>query len=237
MTESSSWKEVPTLGTAVVEFLAAEILRGRWPDGYRLPETQVAEELGTSRGPVREAFRVLADQGFVTLRPRIGAIIHRASSATIKEIYEMRSILEGWACLQAVQALDPKDIEQLHALLSEMEARFKEADYAAFYETGWRFRRNLYLNCSNSLVLREVEALRTRLYSLPSLAWRSGGKVEEYLHDHQKLVAAIDLGRAEEAAEIIRQLLKSTGDAVARYFEELQSVSRPVGRKAGISGE
>jgi DNA-binding GntR family transcriptional regulator len=237
MSEASPWKDVPTLGTAVVEFLAAEILRGRWPDGYRLPETLVAEELGTSRGPVREAFRVLADQGFVTLRPRVGAIIHRASSGTIKEIYEMRSILEGWTCLQAVRALDPKDIEQLHTLLSEMEARLQAADYAAFYETGWRFRRNLYLNCSNSLVLREVEALRARLYSLPSLAWRSGKKMEEHLHDYQKLLAAIDLGRAEEAAEIIKQLLKNTGDAVARYFEELQSVGRPVGRRAGVSDE
>jgi len=217
------WREVPTLGQAVADFLAAEILRGRWPDGHRLPETQIAEETGTSRGPVRDALRILAAQGFVTLRPRSSVVIHAVTTTMITELYQLRSILEGWICRQTVPLLGAEDIDAVRGLHREMASLLERQDYPSFYDTAWQLRQLLYAKCPNGLVLREVETIRTRLRSLPSLAWSQEGKAREDFGTYTELIAAAEGGRAEEAGRLVSGLLLRTGDEVASYFEELRA--------------
>lgn len=223
----AAWREIPTLSRAVSEYLAAEILRGRWAEGERLPETVVADELNVSRGPVREALRILSDQGFVTLRPRLGAVVHQVSSQVIREIYELRSILEAWVCRTTVPRLVESDVEACRRALEDISAAQIGEDYDRLYGAAWELRMQVYTKCSNSTVVREIEALRRRLISLPTMVWRDRARAEPYVQEYGKLVSTFADRDEDGAASQISTMMINTGVAVAGYFDRLQSTSPP----------
>lgn len=89
-TTGSTWTQVPTLAQAVSDWIAEEILNLRIQPGKRLTEAEVANALGVSRQPVREAMRVLAEQGLLEIIPRVGAVVAEIDPGFIVEIYEAR---------------------------------------------------------------------------------------------------------------------------------------------------
>lgn len=222
-----AWREIPTLSRAVSEHLAAEILRGRWAEGERLPETVVAEELNVSRGPVREALRILSDQGFVTLRPRLGAVVHRVSSQVIREIYELRAILEAWVCHATVALLTEEDVAACRESLADAEQAQLNEDYDRLYGAAWELRMHIYAKCPNGTVVREIEALRGRLISLPTMVWRDPDHGKRHVEEYRELVSIFARKDEDAAASRISSMMINTGEAVAAYFERLQSTSRP----------
>ena len=74
MTVRTSVADIPSLATSIVQWIAGNIIDGRWTPGERLNEVHIAEELGVSRAPVREALRTLGEQGLVTHVPRVGSV-------------------------------------------------------------------------------------------------------------------------------------------------------------------
>src|SRR6056297_4155191 len=102
--------------------LMSDIRAGTFRPGDRLTETDLAERLGLSRTPVREAIRQLESDGLVTHVPRVGAAVRRLDYAEITELYEMRAVLEGTAARFAARAAYPSEIDELEAINHEMAA-------------------------------------------------------------------------------------------------------------------
>src|SRR5919198_3675039 len=109
-----------TLWQRVHQHLREEIISGSLTPGAELQEMALAESLGVSRGPIREAIGRLAAEGLVTVRPRRGAIVRSLSKDEFLELYQVREALERMAVKLAVPKLEPDDVVQLEALIERM---------------------------------------------------------------------------------------------------------------------
>ncbi|MCP1336763.1 GntR family transcriptional regulator [Futiania mangrovi] len=101
--------------------IKAGILRNRWPDGAHLREQELAETLGVSRTPVRDALRRLASEGLVEIETHVGCRVRGWKPADIDEIFGLRTELEGYAARRAATRLDPHALGELEDLCKRME--------------------------------------------------------------------------------------------------------------------
>ncbi|MEA3348360.1 MAG: GntR family transcriptional regulator, partial [Pseudomonadota bacterium] len=117
-----------TLREKIVEVLREAIIRQKIRPGERITELEVAERFGISRTPIREAFRQLESEGFLTIIPRKGAVVSDIQEKDIRDFYEIKGVLEGYAARQAVALITEKDIARLEQFNREMEECAKRQD-------------------------------------------------------------------------------------------------------------
>ena len=101
------------LSKKVYSILKKEIIKGSFKPGFKMLEAKIAEQMGISRTPVREALRELAAEGFVILNPNQGVTVRKNSPECIKEILQIRSVLDGLAARLAVYFITEKEIKEL----------------------------------------------------------------------------------------------------------------------------
>src|SRR5438309_7655595 len=122
-----------TLWQRVYDHLREEILTGRLKPGAELGEVPLSEQLGVSRGPLREAIGRLAAEGLVTVRPRRGAVVRSLSKEEFLELYQVREALERMAMQLAVPRLTDEQFEGLAALNDEMETHATRDQVEPFF--------------------------------------------------------------------------------------------------------
>ncbi len=112
----------------VFDVLMNAIMQGQLSPGERLLEVQLADEMGVSRTPVREAIRRLELEGFVVMVPRKGAYVAGLSIDDVESVYEIRTALETLAVRLAAQRMEAADYEQLDELAGKMQQTWQEGD-------------------------------------------------------------------------------------------------------------
>src|SRR5204863_8676874 len=133
-----------TLWQRVYDFLREEILAERLQPGAELQEVALSEELGVSRGPIREAIGRLAAEGLVTVRPRRGAVVRSLSKDEFLELYQVREALELMAVKLAVPRLQAEDVEELQALIDAMAGHAERGEVGEFFEANAAFHARLF---------------------------------------------------------------------------------------------
>lgn len=187
----------------VVDEIVAAIVTGQFAPGAKLVEMQIGEQLGVSRGPVREALGRLAAEGLVTITPRRGAIIASLSADEFVEAYQVREALETLAIRLAVPRLDDAGRAQLHDLHQEMIACAQRNEVTAFFEANSRFHA-IFLEASGNRKLQEMyRGLMNQMsrYLARSLALR--GSLDKSIAEHAAILEAVDAGDAERAAQLL----------------------------------
>lgn len=160
------------------EELSRQILHGELLPGTRLVEDRVAESLGVSRAPVREALRLLATEGFVELLPRRGAAVARLDADEADELFDVRMALESLAARLAARRVDDRTRERIETILSSAQAASEQGDQEALVELNADFHNavielsgNAYLAMVASPVLQRARWLYQQ--SLPIRAAHS----------------------------------------------------------------
>src|SRR6185503_19698841 len=197
-----------TLWQRVYDHLRTEILTGRLEPGAELAEVALSEQLGVSRGPLREAIGRLATEGLVTVRPRRGAVVTPLSKEEFLELYQVREALERMAVKLAVPLLQPDDIAALQALIDEMAARADRNDVAAFFEANGAFHARL-VDASGNTRLRDLyRQLLDQLgrYRRQSLQLR--GNLQRSVAEHAAILRAAKRGDAERAAHLMSEHIR-----------------------------
>src|SRR6478735_96605 len=110
-----------------------EILSGNLPGGERLVEMRIATELRVSRGPVREAFKLLRSEGLLQEEPRRGTFVVSLSAEDVREIYGLRAAIEGRAARLLAGRQDPAALAELRSLLTSIEVAAKAGDVTGVY--------------------------------------------------------------------------------------------------------
>jgi DNA-binding GntR family transcriptional regulator len=197
-----------TLWQRVYDHLREEILSGSLTPGAELSEVALAESLGVSRGPIREAIGRLASEGLVTVRPRRGAVVSSLSTEEFVELYQVREALELLAVKLAVPRLRPEDITVLQALIDEMSARAERNEVEAFFEANSAFHLRLAEASGNVKLLELYEQLVAQLgrYRLRSLTLR--GNLERSVAEHAAILRAAKRGDAERAAHLMSEHIR-----------------------------
>src|SRR5204862_25361 len=137
------------------ERLREQILSGELEPGAELAEVALSEQLGVSRGPVREALGRLASEGLVIVRPRRGAVVRSLSKEEFLELYQVREALEMMAVRLAVPRLSKDDLEDLQRLNQTMARHAERDEVARFFEANLAFHDRL-LEASGNTTLQEL---------------------------------------------------------------------------------
>src|SRR5690606_21343535 len=139
-----------TVVTMTLEALRERILRGDYPEGAPLRQDAIAAEFGVSRIPVREALRQLEAEGLVTINPHQGATVSSLSIEEVRELFELRALIESDLLRRAIPHLTPEDIERAEEILVKYEEAFRQGDVSAWGELNWEFnRKSTRLNSSH----------------------------------------------------------------------------------------
>jgi phosphonate utilization transcriptional regulator len=181
--------------------LERRIVSGELAVGTKLNEVDIANALGVSRGPVREAFRALDQAGLVRVEKNRGVFVRQLSLEEASEVYEVRAALEGLIGRLAAQRIDADELEQLRAIVKKMAAldksRKAEAYFALnleFHELVARAARNQSLLTHYRRVVNELD-----LYRRETLT-RSSDVIPVSTREHEAIVSALAKGD-EKAAE------------------------------------
>jgi DNA-binding GntR family transcriptional regulator len=189
------------LRDVVCDAIRSEIVAGSYAPGERLIEDRLAESLGVSRNPVREALRVLEAEGFVRMLPRRGAVVAELSIDEVVDLFEVRMVLEGLAARLAARKATDEEILEIRALLERRRPAAERRDVAKLGRFNSTFHEMVIAAAKNKQLAEITIPLRGRLqwlyYTSHMDEWhRSMG-------DHQELLEAIearDEKRAEEVA-------------------------------------
>ena len=179
--------------------LLDEIRGGALGPGARLRETELADRLGISRTPVREAIRQLETDGLVVHLPRQGATIRSLDHAEVVELYEMRAVLEGTAARLAARAASEVERAELAALNAEL-AETPAGPLAR--EVNRQFLRMLLEAARNRVLLKSMSALQTTLLILGPSTLADPSRATSAVAEHAAVLAALEArdGAAAEAA-------------------------------------
>src|SRR5690554_615153 len=148
----------------VFETVRKAIIAGELPPGERIMETQLAEELGVSRTPVREAIRKLELEGLVAMLPRKGAYVSGVSMKDIIEVFEIRSALEGLAASLAAERITDDELEELERQLVKTGELIDTADLEKMVETDSGFHQMLYKFSRNERLAQIINNLREQIH-------------------------------------------------------------------------
>ncbi len=188
-------------GANAYEVILAAIEDHELAPGSRLRETELAQRLGLSRTPVREALKQLEAEGVVEHRPHQGAVVAQLDYAAVVELYFLREVLEGAAArLAAIHATD-EEIETLQAMV-EVDRTLLDQPHE-LQRRNKLFHQRLYRASRNRFLIRALDNMRTTLILGTSIDEKTGGSGNTAIESHADLVAAIarrDPAGAERAA-------------------------------------
>lgn len=174
--------------------LSREILSGRVEPGERLVEEQLTRRLGISRAPLREALRLLAQQGLVEHIPRRGARVATLSDADVRELYEIRDLIERHAT--AGLPAEP-DLTALRGAVEVMRKATETADRFAIADAHRRFHVEVVALSGNRQLTALFESILVRLQVYMAVNLRREAEVADAadgLHRHERLLAAVETG-------------------------------------------
>ncbi|WP_373070979.1 GntR family transcriptional regulator [Gemmatimonas sp.] len=200
------------LNAVVCDELRMWIISGRLAPGSRLVEVALAEELGVSRGPVREAIRQLNREGFVELTPRRGASVASVAASEALECYEVRIALEGVAASLAATRRSDADLDELEGVLDDGERLLVVGRWDALAQMNNNFHEALARASYNTELLVLMGQYSKRIAWIFSRSAEQRGTAA--WAEHAAIVAAIRDGDSARAEELARTHI----DASRRQF-------------------
>jgi DNA-binding GntR family transcriptional regulator len=205
-TRESSLAQAPSLRDLVVEKLQEAIYFGRLAPGKRLVETELADMLGVSRAPVREAINELRTQGLVSTIPRRGSYVRETTEQDVREIYEVRKAVEIPAIQAALALQTDADVAALDHQIDEMRTRAREGDIRGFSGADVEFHRLTYAKCPNGRLLGLADQIATasRMIIMRSLTL-GGVDLEQTARGHTTLRDAVATRDPATVATVFRE--------------------------------
>ena len=209
-----------SLSDGIVAQLKQLIYTGEFQPGERLNEASLALRMGTSRGPIREAVRVLAGLGIVTSVPNRGVYVRQLTLREAMELYELRALVFGYAAEQACDHLTEDTRRQCEALLSGMDQACEDEEGTRYYELNLQFH-DLIMQLSNNRraqqaygdYVKELHLVRRRYFSTPGNMRRSNV-------EHRAIFDAIVAGNPTKARAAAEKHVQAGRVRLMALYEE-----------------
>lgn len=198
-----------TTSDLVVDSIREAILSGRLAPGETLVERRLAELLGVSKTPVREALIALAANGLVTVTPNRGAVVREVDVSDVRKAYEVRLLLEPWAVAKAVREV--ATLEAARTSLEEARRLLPGTDHVPLSLANRRFHRALYAGCGNEIVVHQLDSLQ-ELAALGAVAmlWEQSPTWRAEYDEHAEILAAAEAGEADTAERLLRRHIRQS---------------------------
>ncbi|MBP2652654.1 MAG: rspR 3 [Firmicutes bacterium] len=190
---------------ALREAIVNEILK----PGERLMEIQLAEELGVSRTPVREAIRRLELEGFLVTVPRRGTYVSNLSIRDVNEVFEIRTALDVLAAELAAERITEEELEQMERLLVQISEYIENGDVDNIVAADGQFHDILYQASRNDRLVGIINNLREQFTRFRTISMAYPGRLKNTLEEHRRLVEAIAQRDSELAKEYAREHMEN----------------------------
>ncbi|HEX6938093.1 MAG TPA: GntR family transcriptional regulator [Longimicrobiales bacterium] len=209
-----------------LEALRERILRGDYPEGAPLRQDALAAELGVSRIPVREALRQLEAEGLVTISPHHGATVSTLSIDEVRELFELRALIESDLLRRAIPHLTPADLERADEILGEYEAAFRKGDVAAWGALNWQFHSTLLSAAGRPLTMGVVESLQNQSdrYIRLQLSLTSGQTRAN--EEHRAIAEAVREREVDRACALLAAHITGAGRSLLEFLREHRAATR-----------
>lgn len=193
------------LNQRVQQRLLELIQSGEITAGAKITELSIAEKLGVSRGPVREAFRALEEGGLLVTERNRGVFVRKVTPQEAVEIQEVRAALDELAARQAATRLDVAGIRLLDDMISAMDRAAERGDVEGFYELNLRFHEEIVAASGNAKLLATYRRLIMELHLYRQVGLRPHGEMERSNLAHREILKEIALRDPDGAAKAMRE--------------------------------
>ncbi len=214
---------VPSLAEIAYQQVRDAILSGTFAAGQPLGQEEIASRIGTSRVPLREALQRLEAEGLVVLRPRRGYIVTSLDPDEIRDIFDIRMLLEERAGYLATLSVTPQDVAEVERLLHAMDGMSvtNAGEAARFAERNRAFHERLYAGSGRAHLCRLMAVLRTNVERYIRIGARIAGNLDRVRDDHYQIFNAFRRGDAQTVGRLCREHCAATCDRlIARLIRE-----------------
>ncbi len=209
-------RETSRLADEVHERLLEMMSVGLLPPGSRLHQGRLAEQLGVSRTPIREALLRLEREGLVESSPGRGMFVRGVRPEEIREVYEVREILEPFAARLACQRATPRDLSTIEAIQRRHERSYPR-DLSIAFRSNMELHMGLARPCGNQLVLRFLGSVWHHDTSARAFAFqtRDPSTVSGMVQEHREIVEAYKAGDGDAVERLLRRHIRAAYEALA----------------------
>lgn len=204
----------------VFESLREAIISGHLRPGERLMEIQLAEEMGVSRTPVREAIRKLELEGLVVMIPRKGAYVAGLSLKDIVDVFEIRGALEGLAAELAAERINEDELEELERYLVRIAEDIDKGDLEKVVATDTDFHSLLYKASRNQRLSQIINNLREQIQRFRTTSLSYPGRMKAALEEHRKIVEAISERNGELACKLAQEHIANAENSMMSMIQQ-----------------
>lgn len=211
--------ESELMSKKIADILRENIISGNIKGGEKLNESQLSGALNISRPPIREAFRILATEGLITLVPRKGAFVSKLSIREVKEIYEMKSMMESFATRLAIPLINEEELSEIDSILNLMEKKIKENNFKEIQRLNIKFHRKIIEMSKNQKLIYFYESIVLPIRRYQRVGLSAPSSWETSLAEHRNIVKAIRSKNVELAERLTRE---HTMTATLRVIDRLK---------------
>ncbi len=216
-----------TVAGMTVVALRDRILRGDYPEGEPLRQDALAENLGVSRIPVREALRQLEAEGLVIFHPHRGAVVSSLSLEEIDEIFELRADIETDLLRRAIPVMGSDELNRATDVLDEFEDALRAGEAGRWGQLNWHFHAALYASADRKItmgVLQKLHHHSDRYFRMQVLLVHGG---ERAAGEHRAIAAAVGEKDIRLACQLMREHILGAGRSLVELLQQQR------GAKAG----
>jgi DNA-binding GntR family transcriptional regulator len=179
-----------TLRERILETIRDAIMSGALKPGEKVAEPELAARFGISRTPIREAFRQLESEGYLSVVPRKGALVVSFSAKDVEEFYAIKSILEGYAARKACSLLSTREINKLEGINEKLREIAAEGDVRHFFKVHNSFHDLFIKGAGNEKLHDMIAALLKKFQRLRLASLSKPGRMQISVEEHEKIIEA-----------------------------------------------
>ena len=205
-----------TLRAEVANLLRKQILDGDIPSGERLIETEIADQLGVSRMPVREALRMLESEGLINQIPHKGLIVAEYTENDIREYYTIREALEVCAIKIVIDKISKEELEELKMYCRKAEEAHAAGDIEMVCRWTAKFNERIYDSCEMPRLKEQIKTTQKYLRTFRFTSFKEASRTEQALKEHAEIIRLVEKKDYEGAAHATSVHLR---DAMRAYLK------------------
>lgn len=202
--------------------IKSAIISGEFEPGRRLIEERLAEDMKTSRTPVREAIQKLEKEGLIYKLPRGGFAVKGVSEEEVDEVFGLRAILEGYAGYLATARIEQSELKSLEEIVKMEEACLRDMNVDEFIRLDGEFHDTLYKAAKNNRLYSLLNDLRDYMYRYRVIILRYGRKAQFAVQDHKDMLASLKAKNARQVEKLVRKHMTRGKDLIKKKIRQGQ---------------
>lgn len=214
-----NFNDYKPLRDVIFNTIREAIIAGELKPGERLMEVQLAEKMGVSRTPVREAIRKLELEGMVEMIPRKGAHVAEVSVKDIMDVLEVRASLDGLATSLAATRITPEEIKELKHVYTQFVTNVEKDNVSGTIKKDVEFHDVIYRASRNEKLMQISNNLKEQVQRFRVIYLKGFGSTKDVIREHEQIIEAITTGNSEMALKIAYEHIKKQEETIIKALK------------------